>query len=44
LFQGEETTKWLWERQFAAVVSDSPGFEVRRKYHDIGAAVSVAEH
>ncbi|KAF2653676.1 hypothetical protein K491DRAFT_602425 [Lophiostoma macrostomum CBS 122681] len=37
LAQGEETTKWLWERQFAAVVSDSPGFEVRpptdRKWH-----------
>lgn len=33
LGQGQETTEWLWERQFAAVVSDSPGFEVRRKSH-----------
>jgi hypothetical protein len=32
LAQGEGTTEWLWDRQFAAVVSDSPGFEVRRKY------------
>lgn len=31
LGQSQETTEWLWERQFAAVVSDSPGFEVRRK-------------
>ncbi|KAL2204654.1 putative cyclase [Sarocladium strictum] len=29
LAQSRETTEWLWERQFAAVVSDSPGFEVR---------------
>lgn len=29
LAQGKETTEWLWERQFAAVASDSPGFEVR---------------
>lgn len=32
LAQSRETTEWLWERQFAAVASDSPGFEVRRKY------------
>ncbi|OQO00725.1 hypothetical protein B0A48_13216 [Cryoendolithus antarcticus] len=25
----KETTEWLWERQFAAVASDSPGFECR---------------
>lgn len=31
LSQGRETTKWLWERQFAALVSDSPGCEVRRE-------------
>lgn len=31
LGQSRETTEWLWERQFAAVASDSPGFEVRRK-------------
>lgn len=31
LGQSRETTRWLWEQQFAAVVSDSPGFEVRRK-------------
>ncbi|RAO64246.1 uncharacterized protein BHQ10_000258 [Talaromyces amestolkiae] len=30
LGQSRETTEWLWERQFAAVASDSPGFEVRR--------------
>ncbi|KAL3442854.1 putative cyclase-domain-containing protein [Aspergillus insuetus] len=29
LGQSRETTEWLWERQFAAVASDSPGFEVR---------------
>ncbi|KAJ4297999.1 hypothetical protein N0V90_005898 [Kalmusia sp. IMI 367209] len=29
LAQGPDTTSWLWTRQFAAVVSDSPGFEVR---------------
>ncbi|OJJ07668.1 hypothetical protein ASPVEDRAFT_202613 [Aspergillus versicolor CBS 583.65] len=29
LSQSRETTEWLWERQFAAVASDSPGFEVR---------------
>ncbi|OAL05029.1 putative cyclase [Phaeosphaeriaceae sp. SRC1lsM3a] len=29
LGQGRETTEWLWERQFAAVASDCPGFEVR---------------
>lgn len=28
--QSRETTAWLWERQFAAVASDSPGFERRR--------------
>jgi kynurenine formamidase len=33
LGQSRETTEWLWERQFAAVASDSPGFEVRRKFH-----------
>lgn len=32
LGQGRTTTEWLWERQFAAVVSDSPGFEVRREF------------
>lgn len=31
LGQSKETTEWLWQNQFAAVVSDSPGFEVRRK-------------
>jgi hypothetical protein len=31
LGQSRETTEWLWKRQFAAVVSDSPGFEVRRE-------------
>jgi kynurenine formamidase len=31
LAQGRETTQWLWERQFAALVSDSPDFNVRRK-------------
>jgi kynurenine formamidase len=29
--QGRETTEWLWERQFAAVVADSPAFECSRK-------------
>ncbi|CAI4220200.1 unnamed protein product [Parascedosporium putredinis] len=29
LAQSRQTTEWLWERQFAAVASDSPGFEVR---------------
>lgn len=29
--QGEEMTEWLWDHQFAAVASDSPGFECRRK-------------
>lgn len=32
LAQSRETTEWLWQRQFAAVASDSPGFEVRRTY------------
>ncbi|KAI1608171.1 hypothetical protein EDD36DRAFT_483150 [Exophiala viscosa] len=27
LAQSEETTRWLWERQFAAVAADSPAFE-----------------
>jgi kynurenine formamidase len=31
LGQSQKTTEWLWKRQFAAVASDSPGFEVRRK-------------
>jgi hypothetical protein len=31
LGQSREATEWLWERQFAAVASDSPGFEVKRK-------------
>jgi kynurenine formamidase len=31
LGQSRETLEWLWERQFAAVASDSPGFEVRRE-------------
>jgi kynurenine formamidase len=31
LGQSHQTTEWLWQHQFAAVVSDSPGFEVRRK-------------
>ena len=25
------TTRWLWERQFAAVAADSPAFECTRK-------------
>ncbi|KAH8897878.1 hypothetical protein GQ53DRAFT_884759 [Thozetella sp. PMI_491] len=29
LRQGRDTTKWLWNNQFAAVASDSPGFECR---------------
>ncbi|KAH7071571.1 putative cyclase-domain-containing protein [Paraphoma chrysanthemicola] len=29
LGQSKATTEWLWQRQFAAVISDSPGFEVR---------------
>lgn len=32
LGQSKETTKWLWERQFAAVVADNPAFEMFRKY------------
>jgi kynurenine formamidase len=32
LGQSRETTEWLWQKQFAAVASDSPGFEVRRKH------------
>lgn len=31
LGQSRRTTEWLWKQQFAAVASDSPGFEVRRK-------------
>lgn len=31
LGQSRRTTVWLWKQQFAAVASDSPGFEVRRK-------------
>lgn len=31
LAQSRDTTEWLWKRQFAAVASDSPGFEVRRE-------------
>jgi kynurenine formamidase len=31
LGQSRETTAWLWKQQFAAVASDSPGFEVRRE-------------
>lgn len=31
LGQSRETIEWLWEKQFAAVASDSPGFECRRK-------------
>jgi hypothetical protein len=31
LGQGRETTEWLWGNQFAAVASDSPGFECRRE-------------
>jgi hypothetical protein len=31
LGQGKETTEFLWQNQFAAVASDSPGFECRRK-------------
>lgn len=34
LGQSKETTEWLWKQQFAAVASDSPGFEVRRKSND----------
>ncbi|POS77044.1 hypothetical protein DHEL01_v204561 [Diaporthe helianthi] len=29
LAQSRETTEWLWDHQFAAVASDSPGFECR---------------
>ena len=32
LGQSRSTTEWLWQNQFSAVVSDSPGFEVRRKF------------
>lgn len=32
LAQGRDVTAWLWERQFAAVASDTPGFEVERKW------------
>jgi hypothetical protein len=32
LGQSKETTEFLWKNQFAAVASDSPGFECRRKY------------
>lgn len=32
LGQGRDVTEWLWERQFAAVGSDSPGFEVRCEF------------
>lgn len=32
LAQGRETTEWLWDHQFAAVASDSPGFECRRTF------------
>ena len=32
LAQSRETTEWLWERQFAAVASDTPGFELRRRF------------
>jgi hypothetical protein len=32
LGQSKETTEFLWKNQFAAVASDSPGFECRRKF------------
>ncbi|MAD84319.1 MAG: hypothetical protein CL912_15250 [Deltaproteobacteria bacterium] len=41
LGQSRETTEWLWENQFAAVVSDSPGFEVRRKSQNISKCPNV---
>lgn len=31
LAQGRDVSEWLWERQFAAVASDTPGFEVQRE-------------
>ena len=31
LGQGKETTEWLWNSQFAAVVADAPAFEASRK-------------
>ena len=39
LGQSRVTTEWLWKNQFAAVVSDSPGFEVRRKSQNIFSSV-----
>lgn len=33
LGQGKETTRWLWERQFAAVAADAPAFECSRTYN-----------
>jgi len=32
LGQGRDMTEWLWERQFAAVAADSPGFECNRMF------------
>lgn len=32
LQQSEEMTRWLWERQFAAVAGDNPGLECVREY------------
>lgn len=30
--QAEQTAKWLWEKQFAAVAADNPAFEMIRKF------------
>ena len=36
LGQSQGTTEWLWKQQFAAVASDSPGFEVKRQSRTYG--------
>jgi kynurenine formamidase len=30
--QGKATLEWLWKKQFAALASDCPGFEMIRKF------------
>lgn len=32
LLESEESVKWLWENQFAAVAADNPAFDCTRKH------------
>lgn len=41
--QSEESVRWLWEKQFAAVAADNPAFDCTREFYPWGVLTHVVK-